>query len=217
MAHTTGLTTKERVRAICERLNEHYSTDLTCYLTHEDAWQLLVATILSAQCTDARVNIVTRELFKRFPTPEALGNAELSEVEEYVRPTGFYHDKAKHIIACSKEIAERYGGVVPSDIELLTKLPGVGRKTANVIRGNVFHEPSIVVDTHVKRISRKLGLTKSEDPVQIEKDLMRLLPKEQWILWNIQIIAHGRSICPARKPQCETCFLKDLCKEGKGR
>ncbi|MBO4281041.1 MAG: endonuclease III [Lachnospiraceae bacterium] len=217
MAHTTGLTTKERVRAICERLNEHYSTDLTCYLTHEDAWQLLVATILSAQCTDARVNIVTRELFKRFPTPETLGNAELSEVEEYVRPTGFYHDKAKHIIACSKEIAERYGGVVPSDIGLLTKLPGVGRKTANVIRGNVFHEPSIVVDTHVKRISRKLGLTKSEDPVQIEKDLMRLLPKEQWILWNIQIIAHGRSICPARKPQCETCFLKDLCKEGKGR
>lgn len=217
MEHITRLTTKERVQAICGRLNEHYTTDLTCYLTHEDAWQLLVATILSAQCTDARVNIVTKELFKRFPTPEALGNAELSEVEEYVRPTGFYHDKAKHIIACSKEIAERYGGVVPSDIELLTKLPGVGRKTANVIRGNVFHEPSIVVDTHVKRISRKLGLTKSEDPVQIEKDLMRLLPKEQWILWNIQIIAHGRSICPARKPQCETCFLKDLCKEGKGR
>ena len=217
MAHTTGLTTKERVRAICERLNEHYSTELTCYLTHEDAWQLLIATILSAQCTDARVNIVTKELFRRFPTPESLGNADLSEVEKYIRSTGFYHNKAKNVIACSKEIAERYGGVVPSDIESLTKLPGVGRKTANVIRGNVFRDPSIVVDTHVKRISRKLGLTKSEDPVQIEKDLMKLVPKEQWILWNIQIIAHGRSICPARKPQCETCFLKDLCKEGKGR
>lgn len=217
MAHTTGLTTKERVRAICERLNEHYSTELTCYLTHEDAWQLLIATILSAQCTDARVNIVTKELFRRYPTPEALGNADLSEVEKYIRSTGFYHNKAKNVIACSKEIAKRYGGVVPSDIESLTKLPGVGRKTANVIRGNVFRDPSIVVDTHVKRISRKLGLTKSEDPVQIEKDLMKLVPKEQWILWNIQIIAHGRSICPARKPQCETCFLKDLCKEGKGR
>lgn len=217
MAHTTGLTTKERIRAICERLNEHYSTELTCYLTHEDAWQLLIATILSAQCTDARVNVVTKELFRRFPTPESLGNADLSEVEKYIRSTGFYHNKAKNVIACSKEIAEHYGGVVPSDIESLTKLPGVGRKTANVIRGNVFRDPSIVVDTHVKRISRKLGLTKSEDPVQIEKDLMKLVPKEQWILWNIQIIAHGRSICPARKPQCETCFLKDLCKEGKGR
>ena len=117
MAHTTGLTTKERVRAICERLNEHYSTELTCYLTHEDAWQLLIATILSAQCTDARVNIVTKELFRRFPTPESLGNADLSEVEKYIRSTGFYHNKAKNVIACSKEIAERYGGVVPSDIE----------------------------------------------------------------------------------------------------
>jgi len=217
MAHTTGLTTKERVRAICDRLNEHYSTELTCYLTHEDAWQLLVATILSAQCTDARVNIVTKDLFRIYPTPEALGNAELKDVEKIIHSTGFYHAKAKNVIACSKTIAEEYGGVVPSDIETLVTLPGVGRKTANVIRGNVFREPSIVVDTHVKRISKKLGLTKSDDPVQVEKDLMRLVPKEQWILWNIQIIAHGRSICPARKPQCETCFLKDLCKEGKGR
>lgn len=217
MEHTRDLTTKKRVREICDRLNAHYTTDLTCYLTHEDAWQLLVATILSAQCTDARVNIVTKDLFRLYPTPEALGNAKLSDVEKCIRSTGFYHNKAKNVIACSKEIAEKYGGVVPSDIDLLTKLPGVGRKTANVIRGNVFHEPSIVVDTHVKRISRKLGLTVSEDPVQIEKDLMRLVPKEQWILWNIQIIAHGRSICPARNPQCDNCFLKDLCKEGKGR
>ena len=134
-------------------------------------------------------------------------------MEDCIRTTGFYHNKAKNIIACSREIAEHYDGVVPSDIEALTKLPGVGRKTANVIRGNIYHEPSIVVDTHVKRISRKLGLTKSEDPVQIEKDLMRLVPKEQWILWNIQIIAHGRGICPARKPDCANCFLSDLCKK----
>lgn len=212
-----ALTTKQRVQLICERLNEHYSTELTCYLHHEDAWQLLIATILSAQCTDARVNVVTKDLFVRYPNPEALGNASLAEVEECIRSTGFYHNKAKNIIACSAEIANRFHGEVPSDIETLTKLPGVGRKTANVIRGNIFREPSIVVDTHVKRISRKLGLTKSEDPVQIEKDLMKLVPKEQWILWNIQIIAHGRSICPARNPQCETCFLKDLCPAGNAR
>ncbi len=213
MKHTRELPIKEKVLEICRRLNTYYSTELTCYLRHEDAWQLLVATILSAQCTDARVNLVTPELFRRYPTPEALGNAVLSDVEDCIRTTGFYHNKAKNIIACSREIAERYDGVVPSDIEALTKLPGVGRKTANVIRGNIYHEPSIVVDTHVKRISRKLGLTKSEDPVQIEKDLMRLVPKEQWILWNIQIIAHGRGICPARKPDCANCFLSDLCKK----
>lgn len=213
MKHTRELPIKEKVLEICRRLNTYYSTELTCYLRHEDAWQLLVATILSAQCTDARVNLVTPELFRHYPTPEALGNAALSDVEDCIRTTGFYHNKAKNIIACSREIAERYDGVVPSDIEALTKLPGVGRKTANVIRGNIYHEPSIVVDTHVKRISRKLGLTKSEDPVQIEKDLMRLVPKEQWILWNIQIIAHGRGICPARKPDCANCFLSDLCKK----
>ena len=212
MGHTKDLTTKEQIRTICERLNAHYTTDLTCYLQHMDAWQLLIATILSAQCTDARVNMVTPELFKRYPNPKALGGATLSDVEEIIRSTGFYHNKAKNIIACSKAIEERFGGTVPSDIDLLVTLPGVGRKTANVVRGNIFLEPSIVVDTHVKRISKKLGLTKSDDPVQVEKDLMKCLPKEQWILWNIQIIAHGRSICPARKPHCDECFLKDLCK-----
>ncbi len=212
MEHTRGLTTKERIQEICKRLNEYYSEELVCYLHHMDAWQLLVATILSAQCTDARVNMVTPALFERYPNPEALGNAGLSDVEELIHSTGFYHHKAKNIIACSKVIAEQYGGVVPSDIETLVTLPGVGRKTANVIRGNIFLEPSIVVDTHVKRISKKLGLTKSDDPVQVERDLMKCLPKEQWILWNIQIIAHGRSICPARNPHCGECFLKDLCK-----
>lgn len=197
---------KERARLICERLNEYYSTDLTCYLHHENAWQLLIATILSAQCTDARVNLVTPELFRRYPDAKALGCAELSDVEEFIHSVGFYHNKAQNVIACSRAIDEEYGGEVPSDIALLTKLPGVGRKTANVIRGNIFHEPSIVVDTHVKRISQKLGLTKSDDPVVVEKDLMRIIPKEQWILWNIQIIAHGRGICPARNPHCKECF-----------
>ncbi len=209
------MTQKERVAEICRRLDEQYTTDLTCYLHHENAWQLLIATILSAQCTDARVNIVTKDLFAHYPSPEALGNARLSDVEDDIRTTGFFHNKAKNIIACSKEIHETYGDVVPSDIELLTALPGVGRKTANVIRGNIFHEPSIVVDTHVKRITKKLGLTKADEPEVVEKDLMRVLPKERWILWNIQIIAHGRSICSARNPQCDTCFLNDLCKAKK--
>lgn len=209
--HIMASTIKTKAAEICRRLNQYYSTDLTCYLDHVDAWQLLTATILSAQCTDARVNIVTKDLFRRYPTPEALGNAKLKDVERIIHSTGFYHAKAEHIIACSKVIAEQYQGEVPDDIELLTKLPGVGRKTANVILGNVYHKPSIVVDTHVKRISKKLGLTRSDDPVQVEKDLMKILPKEQWILWNIQIIAHGRSICPARNPHCEECFLRDIC------
>lgn len=207
------MTKKERVAEICRRLDEHYTTDLTCYLHHENAWQLLIATILSAQCTDARVNLVTKDLFRDYPTPEALGNAKLSDIEEEIRSTGFFHNKAIHIIACSKEIHEKYGDTVPSDIETLTTLPGVGRKTANVIRGNIYHDPSIVVDTHVKRITKKLGLTASDDPVVVERDLMKTLPKDRWILWNIQIIAHGRSICPARNPSCETCFLNDLCRK----
>lgn len=206
-----ALSKKERVRLICERLNEQYGTEAVCYLHHENAWQLLIATIMSAQCTDARVNIVTADLFKRYPTPKALGEANPADVGACIHSVGFYHNKAKNIIDCSRVIAQEYGGEVPSDIELLTKLPGVGRKTANVIRGNIFHEPSIVVDTHVKRISQKLGLTTSDDPVVIERDLMRLVPKEQWILWNIQVIALGRSICPARSPHCDECFLKDLC------
>lgn len=203
---------KERIAEILRRLDREYTTEYRCYLNHENAWQLLIATILSAQCTDARVNIVTGPLFAHYPTPQALAEAGLAEVEEEIKSTGFYHNKAKNIIACSREIAERYGGEVPSDLELLTKLPGVGRKTANVIRGNIFNEPSVVVDTHVKRISKKLGLTKEDDPEKIEQDLMRVLPKDHWILFNIQIITHGRGLCPARNPRCHECFLADLCK-----
>lgn len=202
---------KEKVQEIIRRLDEEYGTDGVCYLDHENAWQLLIATILSAQCTDARVNIVTKDLFVKYPSVEAFADADLKELEQDIHSTGFYHNKAKNIIACCQCLMERHGGEVPKDIDALTALPGVGRKTANVIRGNVYHEPSIVVDTHVKRISKKLGLTKEEDPVKVEFDLMKILPKDHWILYNIQIIALGRSICKAPTPSCEKCFLKDIC------
>jgi len=202
---------RKNVKQIIERLNEHYGTEYICYLNHENAWQLLIATILSAQCTDARVNEVTKKLFKKYDTLEKFANANIKKLEKDIYSTGFYHNKAKNIIECAKMLIEKYDGEVPSDIEQLTKLPGVGRKTANVIRGNIYHIQSIVVDTHVKRISRKLGLTKNEDPEKIEYDLMKALPKEHWILWNIQIIAHGRSLCTAKNPNCAECFLRDLC------
>lgn len=205
---------KERATKICNRMNEEYGTEYICYLNHENAWQLLFATILSAQCTDARVNIVTKDLFVKYPSLDAFSQADIKELEEAVKPTGFYHNKARNIKACATELLERHNGVVPSDIDSLTALSGVGRKTANVIRGNIYNDPSIVVDTHVKRISGKFGLTKETDPVKIEMDLMKILPKEQWILYNIHIIRLGRTICTARKPQCDKCFLRDLCKSG---
>ena len=202
---------KERIDEICRILNETYGTDFKCYLNHENAWQLLIATMLSAQCTDARVNIVTKDLFVKYPTLEAFAEADLKELEKDIYSTGFYKNKAKNIIGCAKKLLTEYGGAVPSDIEALTSLPGVGRKTANVIRGNIYNEPSIVVDTHVKRISKLLGLTSYDEPEKIEYDLMEKLPKEQWILYNIQIITHGRSICIARRPKCESCVLRDVC------
>lgn len=202
---------KERIREICHILNQTYGTDFKCYLNHDNAWQLLIATMLSAQCTDARVNIVTKDLFVKYPSLAAFANADVKELEQDIYSTGFYKNKAKNIIGCAKKLVEEYGGEVPSDVESLTKLDGVGRKTANVIRGNIFHEPSIVVDTHVKRISKLLGLTEYDDPVKIEYDLMEKLPKEQWILYNIQIITLGRTICIARRPKCEECPLKKVC------
>lgn len=202
---------KEQVAEICRILNETYGTDYKCYLNHENAWQLLIATMLSAQCTDARVNIVTKNLFVKYPTLQAFADADIKELEKDIYSTGFYKNKAKNIIGCAKKLISEYGGEVPSDIESLTKLDGVGRKTANVIRGNIYHEPSIVVDTHVKRISRLLGLTDSDDPVKIEHELMEKLPKEQWILYNIQIITLGRTICIARRPKCAECALNRVC------
>ena len=202
---------KQQVAEICRILNETYGTDYKCYLNHENAWQLLIATMLSAQCTDARVNIVTKDLFVKYPTLQAFADADIKELEKDIYSTGFYKNKAKNIMGCAKKLISEYGGEVPSDIESLTKLDGVGRKTANVIRGNIYHEPSIVVDTHVKRISRLLGLTDSDDPVKIEHELMEKLPKEQWILYNIQIITLGRTICIARRPKCAECALNHVC------
>jgi endonuclease-3 len=205
----------KRTGEILKLLDERYGTEYVCYLHHENAWQLLIATILSAQCTDARVNIVTADLFKKYDTLEKFANADLAELEQDIKPTGFYHNKAKNIIACAKTLVYEYHGEVPNDLEALTSLAGVGRKTANVIRGNIFHEPSVVVDTHVKRISKRLGLTTEDDPVKVEFDLMKKLPKDHWILWNIHIITFGRTICMARNPKCEECFLTKYCKEKK--
>lgn len=204
---------KKRTREILSILDEQYGREYVCYLNHETPWQLLIATILSAQCTDARVNIVTQDLFQKYDTVEKFANADLKELEKDIKPTGFYHTKAKNIIACTKALVERFGGEIPRSLEELTSLAGVGRKTANVIRGNIYHEPSVVVDTHVKRISKRLGLTENEDPEKIEQDLMKALPKDHWILYNIQIITFGRSICTARSPKCGECFLQKYCKE----
>ena len=201
----------KRLQKILDALDREYGTDLRCALTHEDAWELLVATILSAQCTDARVNMVTPALFRKYPGPADFAEADQTELEQDIRSTGFYHNKAKNIIACARQIVEDHGGRVPSDLESLTKLAGVGRKTANVIRGNIYNEPSIVVDTHVKRISRLLGLTDTNDPTKAEFELMEILPKDHWILWNIDIITLGRTICIANRPKCEKCFLRDHC------
>lgn len=202
---------KDRVAEILCRLDEQYGTEKICYLDHETPWQLLIAVILSAQCTDARVNTVTGPLFERYPRPEHLAGADVSDVEEIIHPLGFFRSKARNIVLCSRKIVSEYGGEVPKTLEELTSLAGVGRKTANVILGNIYDEPSIVVDTHVKRISKKLGLTKETEPEKVEQDLMKVLPKDHWILYNIQIITLGRQLCVARRPKCGECFLKDIC------
>lgn len=207
---------KERTEEILALLDQAYGTEYVCYLNYETPWQLLIATMLSAQCTDARVNVVTRDLFVKYPTLEAFAGADPRELETDIRPTGFFHTKARNIIACAKKLVTEYRGEVPRKLEDLVSLPGVGRKTANVIRGNIFYEPSVVVDTHVKRISRRLGLTSQEDPEKIEYELMEELPKDHWILYNIQIITFGRRICTARSPRCQECFLTKYCKEYRG-
>ena len=198
------MTKKERAVKVTEILNKEYGTNLHTYLHYEEPWQLLFATILSAQCTDDRVNMVTKELFKKYPDVKSFADADLDELMKDIFSTGFYRNKATNIIACAKMLLEKYDGEVPSDIDLLTALPGVGRKTANVVRGNVYNEPSIV--------AKLLGLTENDDPVKVEFDLMKVLPKEQWILFNIQAIAHGRKVCIARRPKCAECVLREVCK-----
>ena len=205
---------KQQIAFLLDTLDTYYPKEVICYLHHRTPFELLIATILSAQCTDDRVNQVTPGLFKQFPNVEAFATAELKDVEEAIKSTGFYKNKAKNIIACSRRLVECFNGEVPSDIESLVTLAGVGRKTANVIRGNIFHIPSIVVDTHVKRISIRWGITPYEDPVQIEKDLMTKLPDSHWIRYNTQVIAHGRSICTARSPKCLNCMFLSHCPYG---
>ncbi|MBR1443037.1 MAG: endonuclease III [Firmicutes bacterium] len=203
---------KTRVKKVLAALDEYYPTEDKCYLHYEKPYELLIATILSAQCTDDRVNMVTKELFVKYPTLESFAQAELSQIEEDIRSTGFFRNKAKNIILSSQMLLEKYGGEMPREVEELTSLAGVGRKTANVVRSHIFSLPSIVVDTHVKRISNKLGLTEQTDPVKIEFELMKIFPKEHWIRYNTQVIAHGRKICKAQSPKCEICCLSDYCK-----
>lgn len=207
--------TKKDINSMMNILDDMYGTDIKCYLNYSEPYELLIATILSAQCTDERVNKITEELFRKYDTIEAFANADIKELEQDIKSAGFYHNKAKSIIAATKELIEKFDGKMPSDIDVLTKLVGVGRKTANVIRGNIFGIQSVVVDTHVKRISKLLGLTDNDDPVKIEYDLMKKIPENHWILINKQLIAHGRSICVARKPACNNCRLSKLCRYGK--
>ena len=203
--------TPERAREIYDRLAEHYP-DAHCALDFKTPYQLLVATILSAQCTDKRVNIVTPSLFKRYRTPSAMAEANPAELEDMIKSTGFFRNKAKSLLGMSRALVERHPGKVPNRLEELVALPGVGRKTANVVLGNAFDmNEGVVVDTHVARVSARLGLTRETDPVKIERDLMRLFPSERWTMLAHLLIEHGRRICVARRPKCEECFLNDIC------
>ena len=202
---------QEHVAAVLRLLDEEYGADDICYLSHENPWQLLIAVILSAQCTDARVNMVTPSLFREFPDLQAFADADVEKLEEAIHSIGFFHAKARNIIGCARRLVYEYGGEVPDTMEDLLTLPGVGRKTANVILGNIYRKPSIVVDTHVKRISKKLGFTEETEPEKVEYALMEVLPKDHWIRYNMQIITLGRTICTARKPDCANCFLNKEC------
>lgn len=200
-----------RARLIFRRLARAYP-DATCALDHHNAFELLCATILSAQCTDARVNLVTPRLFARYPTPQALAEASPDEVQEIIRSTGFFRNKTKSLIGMAQALVAEHGGEVPRSMEALRPLPGVGRKTANVILGNAYGiNEGVTVDTHVARLSRRLGLTRHEDPVRIELDLMPLFPRKDWTLLSHLLIFHGRRICIARRPKCGECVLNDIC------
>lgn len=185
-------------------------------LTHRSPWELLVATILSAQCTDQRVNQVTPVLFKRYPTPQAMAKAAATELETVIRSTGFFKSKAKNLIGCAQVITAQFKGQVPDTMEALISIPGVGRKTANVLLGAVFGKPGVVVDTHVKRVANRLAMTQSGDPEQIERDLQSMYPQTQWTDVSQRLLLHGRYVCLARKPRCSVCPIYDICEwEGK--
>jgi endonuclease-3 len=201
----------ERVREILQRLDDRYPA-VTCALKHQNAWELLVATILSAQCTDATVNKVTPELFKKYPTPRAFAALEPEELEPQIRPTGFFRNKSKSLVGAARGVMDNFGGEVPAEMDQLLSLPGVARKTANVVLGTWFHKAvGVVVDTHVRRISRRLEITRHDDPKNIEQDLMKVIPQNKWIEFSHQIIHHGRQVCVARKPRCADCNLENIC------
>ena len=206
-----GAELKAHALLILERLKKEYP-DAHCELDFETPLQLLIATILSAQCTDKRVNMVTPELFKTFPDAESLSIANPEKLEEMIKSTGFFRNKTKSLLGMSGAVVERHGGQVPSTMEELVKLPGVGRKTANVVLGNAFHiDEGVVVDTHVGRLSIRLGLTNETDPVKVEQVLMSLIPRDDWTLISHLLIFHGRRVCIARVPRCESCVLADVC------
>jgi endonuclease-3 len=214
-AKSKATATPENASVIYRRLADHYP-DAHCALDFKTPFQLLIATILSAQCTDKRVNMVTPALFAKYPTPDALAAAKPEELEEIIKSTGFFRAKAKSLIGMATGVVERHGGTVPNEMDELVKLPGVGRKTANVILGNAFdRNEGVVVDTHVGRVSHRLGLTKQTDPVKVEQDLMKLFPRDEWTMLSHLLIEHGRQICDARRPKCEVCFLLDLCPYGR--
>ncbi|HWZ12636.1 MAG TPA: endonuclease III [Acidobacteriaceae bacterium] len=201
----------ERIAEILKRLQAAYP-DAVCALHHKNAWELMVATILSAQCTDTRVNLVTPTLFKLYPTPKAMSTATPAAIEEIIRSTGFFRNKTKSLLGAAKLITQEYGGEVPQTMEALLKVPGVARKTANVVLGSWYEiADGIVVDTHVYRISRRLDLTTSETAEKVEADLMRVIPRDRWIDFSHEVILHGRAICLARKPKCMECPLENLC------
>lgn len=206
---------KRRVKEILKIFDELYS-EADCSLEYKDPLQLLIATQLAAQCTDARVNIVTKTLFQKYKNVYDFANANLQELEQDIKSTGFYHNKAKNIIGCCKMLIDEFGGQVPSNLEDLLKLPGVGRKTANLVLGDIFGVPGIVVDTHAKRLSNRIGLTRHEDPTKIEFDLMKVVPKEHWAKFCHQLVYHGRAVCNARKPKCDECRIILFCEYGAG-
>ena len=207
------MTVKQKVLKIIEQFDRMYP-EAGCSLEYRDPLQLMVATQLAAQCTDARVNIVTKDLFSKYKTVEDFANADLEELEQDIKSTGFYHNKARNIKAACRILISDFGGNVPSNMEDLLKLPGVGRKTANLVLNDCFGVPGVVVDTHAKRLSNRIGLTDQEDPEKIEYDLMKAVPVESWGRFCHQLVLHGRAICNARKPACEKCDIKSFCKYG---
>ena len=208
------MTKKERALKVCELLKIDYP-DAVCQLNAETPFQLLVATRLSAQCTDARVNLVTPALFERYPTENELAEAEITDVENYIHSCGFYHGKARDLVGMAKAVRDIYGGVLPDSIEELTKHPGVGRKTANLIMGDVYKQPAVVADTHLTRITNLLGLVSTKDPKKVELELKKILPPEESNDFCHRIVLHGRAVCIARRPKCDVCNLKSVCKSYK--